>query len=128
MPKSFFAHISLGTADLGRSLHFYDAVLAPLGWARTVSLSDMAAYGEGDSHYLWIGLVAKRIAPTEGMHVAFDASTRANVAAFHAAGLAAGGRDNGAPGLRPHYHPDYYAAFLIDPDGHHVEAVTFAAD
>jgi predicted lactoylglutathione lyase len=74
----------------------------------------------------WIG-EEKGTRPNAGFHVAFQAGTRAQVDAFHAAGLRVGGTDNGRPGLRPAYTPDYYAAFIIDPDGHHIEAVTFSA-
>jgi catechol 2,3-dioxygenase-like lactoylglutathione lyase family enzyme len=77
-------------------------------------------YGDGKKAFFWLGL---RDAPQTGAHIAFIAADRATVDRFHAAALAAGGRDNGAPGLRPHYHPDYYGAFVLDPDGHNIEAV-----
>ena len=79
-----------------------------------------SGYGVGKKAFFWIGT---RDAVMTGMHVAFAAPDHATVDAFHAAALAAGGRDNGAPGLRPHYHPGYYGAFVLDPDGHNIEAV-----
>lgn len=91
-----------------------------------------AGYGTSSDHpepAFWIGASrTPRPAPVtpDGQHVAFRAPDRASVAAFHAAALAAGGRDNGPPGLRPHYHPHYFAAFVLDPDGHRLEAVCHA--
>jgi catechol 2,3-dioxygenase-like lactoylglutathione lyase family enzyme len=82
--------------------------------------SEHAGYGSAGKPYFWIGTGG---APTGGAHVAFTAADRPTVDAFHAAAMAAGARDNGGPGLRPHYHPDYYAAFVLDPDGHNIEAV-----
>ena len=78
-----------------------------------------AGFGKDDKAFFWIGGGAK---PKGGTHVAFTAPTRTDVDAFYHAALAAGGRDNGPPGLRPHYHPDYYGAFVLDPDGNNVEA------
>jgi catechol 2,3-dioxygenase-like lactoylglutathione lyase family enzyme len=120
-------HISIGVADIARSAAFYDAVLAPLGIVRRMSFEDAVGYqraGAEDTGHFWIGLPeAGRAVPQPGLHVAFGAASRAAVDAFYAAAIAAGGRDNGAPGLRPHYHADYYGAFATDPDGHHIEAV-----
>jgi catechol 2,3-dioxygenase-like lactoylglutathione lyase family enzyme len=126
-------HVSIPVGDFERSARFYDAALSPLGLIRirTPELDGIriADYGMGDVLAFSVG--APDDAPTEGwtvvplvgMHIAFSARTRASVDAFYAAGLEAGGRDNGAPGLRPEYEPNYYAAYLIDPDGHHIEAV-----
>jgi catechol 2,3-dioxygenase-like lactoylglutathione lyase family enzyme len=120
-------HVSLTVADTGRSKAFYDAALAPLGIAvifaapadATGQVTAMG-YGSEGRPYFWIG----RGEPATGRaHVAFTAQDRATVDAFHAAGMAAGGRDNGGPGVRPHYHPNYYGAFVLDPDGHNIEAV-----
>jgi catechol 2,3-dioxygenase-like lactoylglutathione lyase family enzyme len=122
-------HVSLPVADMERARAFYDAALAPLGFARLMNFDAdpaRAASGYGTDHpWFWIGgSAAGGAAPVSaGSHVAFRAPARAAVDAFHAAALGAGGRDNGAPGLRPNYHPTYYAAFVVDPDGHHVEAV-----
>ena len=124
-------HMSLPVAEFGRSRAFYDRVLAALGNRRIMDVeeTDHVACGYGGSDHdqtFWIG-VGKGLEPApqplEGQHIAFSAPDRAAVDRFHAEGLAAGGRDNGAPGLRPEYHPNYYAAFVIDPDGHHIEAV-----
>ena len=124
-------HLSLPVADFERSRAFYDRVLAALGSHRVMDMeeSDYVAAGYGGSEHeaaFWIGTgkgLAPAPQPQEGQHIAFSAADRAAVDRFHAEGLAAGGRDNGAPGLRPEYHPNYYAAFVIDPDGHHIEAV-----
>jgi catechol 2,3-dioxygenase-like lactoylglutathione lyase family enzyme len=126
-------HLSVSVADPARSAAFYDAALAPLGYVRAMEFEAPdgsfkgIAYGPaGGKPYFWIGgpaLGGAAVTPMAGFHVAFAAAGRAAVDAFHAAALGAGGADNGAPGLRPHYHPHYYAAFVIDPDGHHVEAV-----
>ena len=118
-------HISLGVADLDRSASFYDAVLAPLGYSRVWTDATAVGYGEpGGGDKLAIKLQKGRVvAPGPGFHLAFAAPSREAVARFHEAALKNGGADNGAPGLRPHYGPDYYAAFVVDPDGHRVEAV-----
>ena len=121
-------HLSLGVRDLARARAFYDAVLAPLGYRRVFDLEDASGYGRPDPHPLreqalpfWIGHEPAGAALNG--HICFSAPARATVDAFHAAALAAGGRDNGKPGLRPHYHAHYYAAFIVDPDGHRIEAV-----
>lgn len=124
-------HMTFGVADLARSMAFYDAVFAPLGIQRMVHLSKdqaggvaLAAYGRERPQF-W--LAEERA--TQGMlHVAFEATTRAQVSAFHEAAMKAGGRDNGAPGLRPQYHDDYFGAFVLDPDGHNIEAVCHLPD
>ena len=112
-------HLSLYSRDVVATARFYETALAPLGIERTGSLDDgSAAFGRDGADDFWIE-------PGEGtpVHVAFTAPTRAAVDAFHAAALAAGGRDNGAPGLRPRYHENYYGAFVLDPDGNNAEAV-----
>jgi catechol 2,3-dioxygenase-like lactoylglutathione lyase family enzyme len=114
-------HVTIGTSNLNRATEFYDRALKPLGIERLFADGETAwGYGTGNKAFFWIG--ARDDAIT-GDHVAFAAPDRATIDAFHAAALAAGGRDNGAPGLRPHYHPRYYGAFVLDPDGHNIEAV-----
>jgi len=120
-------HIGIGCGDLARSRAFYEAALAPLGIRVLVELtpeltgSDYTGIGMGrERPFFWFGDDGPR---GTGMHVAFAAASRAEVDAFHAAAIKAGGRDNGKPGLRPYYDPDYYGAFVFDPDGINVEAV-----
>lgn len=124
-------HVSFGVRDIHRSAQFYDAVFAALGYERVWtdegkgSSSAAIGYGEkgsGDKFAIKLQEAAT-MAPGAGFHLAFSAKSRSAVDAFHSAGLQHGGSDNGAPGLRPHYGPAYYAAFVIDPDGHHLEAV-----
>ncbi len=124
-------HLSLGTADIERSARFYDAALQPLGYVRVWSDLRPGETGQAVGYGLPGGgdklavkqVVAAPVVPMPGFHIAFAAPSRQAVQAFHAAALASGGRDNGAAGLRPGYGPGYYAAFVIDPDGHHLEAV-----
>jgi len=117
--------VTIGVTDLERSKAFYDRALEPLDIERLYAEGqDFAGYGIGRRAFFWIG---SRERVTTGVHVAFAAPDRATVDAFHAAALAAGGRDNGPPGLRPQYHVDYYGAFVLDPDGHNIEAVCRAA-
>ena len=114
-------HVTIGVTDTGRSLAFYDRALRPLGITRLHGDSEgFAGYGIAPKAFFWIGI---RDMPQTGSHVAFAAQDRASVDRFYAEGIAAGGRDNGQPGLRPNYHPDYYGAFVLDPDGHNIEAV-----
>jgi len=120
-------HIGFSVADYARSRAFYVAALAPLGFVPVIEVSkeqtgDYEATGLGlvGRPQLWIGNGEAARGPT---HIALVAESRAAVDAFYQAALAAGGRDNGPPGLRPHYHPDYYGAFVLDPDGHNIEAV-----
>ncbi len=118
-------HVSLGVGDLPRALTFYDAALGALGYQRVMEVLPYAvAYGT-DAPQFWVQLPSDRRPATvgNGVHVAFEAATRELVAAFHRAALAAGGRDDGAPGPRPEYNPEYYGAFVRDPDGNKVEAV-----
>ena len=126
-------HISLAVADFERSTAFYDQALATLGHRRVMEITDQpdfVAAGYGGSEHepgFWIG--AGRVpgapapVPPDGQHVAFAAADRRMVDAFYRAALQADGRDNGPPGIREQYHPDYYACFVIDPDGHHLKAV-----
>ena len=117
-------HLSFGVADLARATAFYDAALAALGYVRVWQNDRGAGYGvPGGNDRLALKLQAGRVIPPPGFHLAFVAESRAAVDRFHAAALASGGADEGAPGLRPHYGPSYYAAFVRDPDGHKVEAV-----
>ncbi|HXR86325.1 MAG TPA: VOC family protein [Stellaceae bacterium] len=130
---SVIDHLSLGVRDLARSRAFYDAILAPLGYRRGYDHDEVSGYGLPDEHPLreqglpfWIG--AEPAGAALNGHVCFGAPDRAAVDAFHKAALAAGARDNGAPGLRPQYHASYYAAFVIDPNGHRLEAVCHQPD
>ncbi|AYG66295.1 MULTISPECIES: VOC family protein [unclassified Rhizobium] len=114
-------HVTIGVRDLERSKIFYDRALRPLGIERLYAEGEtFAGYGAGPKAFLWIG---QRDAPQTSAHVALTAGSREIVDEFHQAALAAGGIDNGAPGLRPHYHQNYYGAFILDPDGHNIEAV-----
>ena len=116
-------HISLGVRDIACARRFYDAVLAPLGCSCLSASDGSLGYGTG-TPALWIVAAARPVPPDDqsGLHVCFAAPTRNSVDAFHAAALAAGGRDNGKPGLRTDYGPNYYAAFVTDPDGYRCEA------
>ena len=116
-----FDHVGLTVSDLERSRAFYTAALAPLGITELARYDGFIGFG-GDHPKFWIaqGGAAQ---PKPRTHVAFAAVTRLEVDAFHRAALPAGGVDNGPPGLRADYHPDYYGAFVLDPDGHNVEAV-----
>jgi catechol 2,3-dioxygenase-like lactoylglutathione lyase family enzyme len=124
-------HITFGVADFGRSTAFYDRALAPLGIRRLFDVpkehtGGVEVTGYGDQRpWFWI---AEEDATRGKLHVALAAGSRAAVDAFHREAVAAGGRDNGAPGLRPYYHPDYYGAFVLDPDGHNLEAVCHAPE
>ena len=119
-----FDHLGLPVSDLEQARRFYEQALQPLGIKVAKAYPDAVGLAAGvdrrDEQQLWLTLADH--APTP-LHLAFAASRRAQVDAFHRAALAAGARDNGAPGLRPQYHDDYYAAFVIGPDGHNLEAV-----
>ena len=115
-----FDHIGFPVSDLATSRAFYVAALAPLGVGVVVDSPEVVAFGKAGRAQFWLGI---RPPPPHGLHLAFAAANRAEVRAFYTAALAAGGTDNGAPGLRPRYHPNYYGAFVLDPDVHNVEAV-----
>ena len=124
-------HIGFAVSDYERAKTFYTKALAPLGYTlvmeagahQTESRYPAAGFGGGGKPDFWIGGEGKLDKP---LHIAIAAKDRASVDAFHRAALAAGGKDNGAPGLRPQYHPNYYGAFVLDPDGHNIEAVCHA--
>ncbi len=124
-----YDHVGLKVRDLAKSVAFYRAALGALGHSVGSQGEGYAGLGPKGAPALWLyeSAATSASASSAGAHVAFRAPDRASVQRFHAQGLAAGGRDNGAPGLRPDYSADYYAAFLIDPDGHNVEAVCFAS-
>ena len=126
-------HIGFPVSNFLHSRRFYEAALEPVGvsvimevTAEQTGGSAHAGFGENGKPYFWIGdgegVVRGRF------HIAFTAKRRADVDAFYQAALAAGGRDNGPPGLRPHYHAHYYGAFVLDPDGHNIEAVCHSAE
>jgi catechol 2,3-dioxygenase-like lactoylglutathione lyase family enzyme len=113
-------HIGLAVSDYDRSKQFFCCALAPLGIELIMEVQGWAGLGKAGKPELWFGMGAHAHSP---MHIAFIADNRDQVRAFHAAALAAGGTDNGPPGIREVYHPNYYGAFVIGPDGHNVEAV-----
>ncbi|MCJ2188520.1 VOC family protein [Novosphingobium beihaiensis] len=120
-------HIGIVASDFAASRQFYDAALAPLGFKRVFEITKEqtggyagSGYGRDSKPFFWLGSEGTL---SSGLHVAFRAESRADVDAFYAAAMNAGGRDNGGPGLRPYYHPTYYGAFVLDPDGINVEAV-----
>ena len=128
-------HLSLGAPDIDRAARFYDAVLAPLGYVRVWSDlrpgedEQAVGYGPpGSGDKLCIKQVTAPVPVIPGFHLAFAAESRSAVQAFHAAALAAGGCDNGPAGLRPDYGEHYYAAFVVDPEGHRLEAVCNALE
>ncbi|MFD2262961.1 VOC family protein [Lacibacterium aquatile] len=116
-------HLSIGVRDIARTKAFYDQVLLPLGY-KCLSASE-GSLGYGVEHVvLWISATDSPVKadPKSGLHICFDAPTRASVDAFHAAALTAKGADNGKPGVRVDYDENYYAAFVVDPDGYRLEA------
>lgn len=122
-------HLGFPVADYRRSRSFYERALAPLDFGVVMEVDrettggyEGCGFGPPGRPMFWVGK-ADGDAPAGGLHIAFTAKTRAQVDAFYAEAIAAGGRDNGAPGVRTQYHPNYYGAFVIDPDGHNVEAV-----
>src|SRR3954447_24763362 len=122
-------HASVGVRDLERSARFYEQALAPLGLSRLVTRPATIGFGRSYPEF-WINL-RPEMAPVphdSGVHFCLRAKSAGAVDAFHAAAIEAGGRSDGAPGLRPHDRVRYYAAFIIDPDGNRIEAVTFPAD
>ena len=116
-------HISIGVRDVAKSKQFYDAALKPLGYQCLSKGEGSLGYG-AEAVALWISAVDRPVPPDmkSGLHFCFAAPDRRSVDAFHTAALKAGGRDNGKPGLRDDYGPDYYAAFVVDPDGYRLEA------
>jgi catechol 2,3-dioxygenase-like lactoylglutathione lyase family enzyme len=123
MEESMINHVSIGVRDVARAKRFYDAALEPLGVKCLSADASSLGYGR-EAVALWVG-AAERPVPADDksyLHFCFDAPTRKAVDAFHAAALKAGGSDNGKPGLRTDYGPDYYAAFVADPDGYRIEA------
>ena len=124
-------HTGVTVSNFEHSKSFYRAALAPIGYALLMEIpaaitksTDVAGFGEAPKPDFWISGGNPNKPP---IHVAFRVSSRAMVDAFYKAALQAGGKDNGAPGIRPHYHPDYYGAFVFDPDGHNIEAVCHEA-
>jgi catechol 2,3-dioxygenase-like lactoylglutathione lyase family enzyme len=117
------AHVSIGAHDIVRARRFYDAALKPLGYTCLISGDDALGYGAKAPEF-WISATSHPVPADDrsGLHFCFAAPTRAAVSAFHEAALKTGGRDNGRPGLRPDYGPNYYAAFAVDPDGYRIEA------
>jgi catechol 2,3-dioxygenase-like lactoylglutathione lyase family enzyme len=124
-------HVGFPVSDYARSKAFYENALVPLGYTlikevtadQTENGAPAAGFGKGGKPDFWIGGEGKL---NGAVHVALVADDRATVDAFYRMALAAGGKDNGAPGLRPHYHANYYGAFVLDPDGHNIEAVCHA--
>ena len=125
MGNHMLSHLSFGVADLDRAASFYDGVLGALGYVRVWSNADGVGYGlaGGNDRLALFPVSGDCVPPGPGFHLAFEAPDRNAVDRFHAAALRLGGRDDGAPGLRPQYGPSYYAAFVVDPDGHKIEAV-----
>jgi catechol 2,3-dioxygenase-like lactoylglutathione lyase family enzyme len=122
-----FDHVGFAVTEFDRSKRFYTAALAPLSITlimevtpEQTGLGSHAGFGADGKAFFWIGNHGQ---PLTGLHVAFTAASRQQVDEFYRAALRIGGRDNGAPGLRPHYHENYYGAFVLDPDGNNVEAV-----
>jgi catechol 2,3-dioxygenase-like lactoylglutathione lyase family enzyme len=122
-------HVSVGVSDLERAARFYELALAPLGLSRLVTRPATVGFGKTYPEF-WVNLRAgmAEVAPESGVHICLRAKTTDDVDAFHTAALRVGGRSDGAPGLRPHDRVRYYAAFVIDPDGNRIEAVTFPKD
>jgi catechol 2,3-dioxygenase-like lactoylglutathione lyase family enzyme len=122
-------HITLVVSDYARSRLFYEKALAPLGIKRVMEFGQACGFGRTEKPSFWIGTGPTSFQKPEQLrvitptHVAFVARSRAEVDTFYKAALEAGGRDFGAPGLRTHYHPNYYGSFVLDPDGHDIEAV-----
>jgi catechol 2,3-dioxygenase-like lactoylglutathione lyase family enzyme len=122
-------HISLAVSDIARAATFYERALAPLGLSRLVTRSAMVGFGKAYPE-LWINLRAgmARVSPDSGVHLCLRARSAAEIDAFHAAALEAGAISESPPSLRPHDRVRYYAAFIVDPDGNRIEAVTFPQD
>ena len=116
-------HVSIGVRDIAKTKKFYDAALKPLGYKCLSEGADSLGYGR-DAVAFWISVTDRPVAADakSGLHFCFDAPTRKSVDGFHAGALGAGGKDNGKPGVRADYGPNYYAAFAVDPDGYRLEA------
>jgi catechol 2,3-dioxygenase-like lactoylglutathione lyase family enzyme len=119
MRAAFIDHITVPVGDVSASVGFYQAALEPLG----IETAEVEGSGGASGRRESVDFFVREGRPAAPMHIAFAAQDRATVDAFHAAALAAGGRDNGAPGLRPRYHANYYGGYVLDLDGHNVEAV-----
>jgi catechol 2,3-dioxygenase-like lactoylglutathione lyase family enzyme len=121
--KPMLDHVSIGVSDIAAAKRFYDAVLQPLGYRCLYEDPATLGYGGTETSF-WLYAVARPVPPdeTSGLHFCFAAPSPEAVDAFHAAALRSGGRDNGQPGLRPDYGPEYYAAFVVDLDGYRIEA------
>lgn len=124
-------HTGISVSNFAASKAFYIQALQPIGYSLLMELPaavtgscDVAGFGEAPKPDFWISSGTPNVPP---IHIAFRVTSRAMVDAFYHAALTAGGRDNGPPGLRPHYHPNYYGAFVLDPDGHNIEAVCHEA-
>jgi catechol 2,3-dioxygenase-like lactoylglutathione lyase family enzyme len=122
-------HVSVGVSDLERAARFYEQALGALGLTKLVTRPATVGFGKAYPEF-WINLRAGMppVQPASGVHICLRARTTSDVDAFHAAALDAGGQSDGAPGLRPHDRVKYYAAFVVDPDGNRVEAVTFPSE
>jgi catechol 2,3-dioxygenase-like lactoylglutathione lyase family enzyme len=125
-------HTGVVVSDMARSKAFYEKALQPIGYVLMMEIpaavtghAEVAGFGEPPKPDFWISSGTPNQPP---VHIAFRVASRAQVDAFHHAAMAAGGVDNGPPGLRPHYHPNYYGAFVLDPDGHNIEAVCHEAE
>jgi catechol 2,3-dioxygenase-like lactoylglutathione lyase family enzyme len=117
-------HLSVGVSDLERGRRFYDAAMAPLGYRRVNDKVRSSGYGPDENQDdFYIVLVSSEGSTVPGSHVALKANTRAAVDGFHSAALAEGGADDGSPGIWKRYHENYYAAYILDPDGNRIEAV-----
>lgn len=126
-------HIGFPVSDYARARAFYTEALAPLGYGIVMEVTQeqtghapAAGFGADGKPDFWIGGEGGEGGSHKPLHVAILAKNRATVDAFYRAAIGAGGRDNGAPGIRAHYHPHYYGAFVLDPDGHNIEAVCHA--
>jgi catechol 2,3-dioxygenase-like lactoylglutathione lyase family enzyme len=113
-------HLTLPVRDYAKSKAFYERALAPLGYKLAMEFGAMAGLADAKGPSLWLNGEPTAVAP---IHVAFHTTSRKDVDAFYAAAIAAGAKDNGKPGIRKDYHPNYYGAFVLDPDGHNIEAV-----
>jgi len=125
-----YSHVTVGTSDVKRSERFYDAVMVVLGHPVLFKNAKALAYGTGtgEKFFVLYPFDGKEARPGNGVHAAFKADSRAMVDAFHKAALESGGSDEGPPSLRPHYHPNYYGAYIRDPDGNKLQAVCHRKD